>query len=111
MRLGTWSGRSWGDTGDGRKEPAMKVDLSGRVGMPQLPAAGGGRIVNVGSIAGVVPLRLQSAYVAAKAGVANLARAMALEYAPHGILVNAVAPGSTLTLGTESLFYGPDGAY
>ena len=71
----------------------------------------GGRIVNISSIAGLVPLRLQSAYVAAKAGVANLTRSMALELGPHGILVNAVAPGSTLTSGTEALFYGPDGAY
>ena len=70
-----------------------------------------GRIVNISSIAGLVPLRLQSAYVAAKAGVANLTRAMALELGPEGILVNAVAPGSTLTRGTEALFYGEDGAY
>ena len=70
-----------------------------------------GRIVNISSVAGLVPLRLQSAYVAAKAGVANLTRSMALELGPEGILVNAVAPGSTLTLGTEALFYGEDGAY
>ena len=36
---------------------------------------------------------------------------MALELGPKGILVNAVAPGSTLTQGTEALFYGPNGAY
>ncbi|MYH79701.1 SDR family oxidoreductase [Candidatus Poribacteria bacterium] len=70
-----------------------------------------GRIVNISSIAGLVPLRLQSAYVAAKAGVANLTRSMALELGPEGILVNAIAPGSTLTRGTEALFYGDDGAY
>lgn len=72
---------------------------------------GTGRIVNISSIAGLVPLRLQSAYVAAKAGVANLTRSMALELGPEGILVNAVAPGSTLTRGTKALFYGADGAY
>jgi len=71
----------------------------------------GGRIVNIGSVAGLVPLRLQSGFVAAKAAVANLTRSMALELGPKGILVNAVAPGSTLTRGTESLFYGPQGTY
>jgi 3-oxoacyl-[acyl-carrier protein] reductase len=40
-----------------------------------------------------------------------LTRSMALELGPQAILVNAVAPGSTLTRGTEALFYGPDGAY
>jgi NAD(P)-dependent dehydrogenase (short-subunit alcohol dehydrogenase family) len=64
-----------------------------------------GRIVNIGSIVGLVPLRLQSAFAAAKAGVINLTRAMALELAPHGILVNAVAPGSILSEGTKRLFY------
>lgn len=91
------------------------IDLTGvfvvsRAVIPTLLKSGGGRIVNISSIAGLVPLRLQSAYVAAKAGVANLTRSMALELAPH-VLVNAVAPGSTLTQGTEALFYGPDGAY
>ena len=70
-----------------------------------------GRIVNISSIAGLVPLRLQSAFVAAKAGVANLTRSMALELGPEGVLVNAVAPGSTLTRGTQALFYGEDGVY
>ena len=94
----------------------LQVDLTGvfvtsRAVIPAMLRSGGGRIVNISSVAGLVPLRLQSAYVAAKAGVANLTRSMALELGPHGILVNAVAPGSTLTRGTEALFYGPDGAY
>jgi 3-oxoacyl-[acyl-carrier protein] reductase len=94
----------------------IDIDLNGvfhvsRAAIPHLLAAGGGRIVNISSIAGLVPLRLQSAYVAAKAGVANLTRSMALEYGPRGILVNAVAPGSTLTRGTEALFYGPGSSY
>jgi 3-oxoacyl-[acyl-carrier protein] reductase len=70
-----------------------------------------GRIINIASIAGLVPLRLQCAFVAAKAGVVNLTRAMALELAPRGILVNGIAPGSTLTEGTRKLFYGEDGLF
>ena len=71
----------------------------------------GGRIINIASIAGLVPLRLQCAFVAAKAGVVNLTKAMALELGPHGILVNGIAPGSTLTDGTRQLFYGGDGLF
>jgi 3-oxoacyl-[acyl-carrier protein] reductase len=94
----------------------IRVDLTGvfvtsRAVIPALIKAGGGRIVNISSIAGLLPLRLQTAYVAAKAGVANMTRSMALELGPHNILVNAVAPGSTLTRGTEQLFYGKDGTY
>ena len=94
----------------------LQVDLTGvfqtsRAVIPIMLAGAGGRIVNIASIAGLVPLRLQSAFVAAKAGVVNLSRSMALELGPQGILVNAVAPGSTLTAGTRALFYGPDGSY
>ncbi len=60
---------------------------------------------------GLVPLRLQCAFAAAKAGVVNLTKAMALELGPHGILSTAIAPGSILTEGTKQLFYGPDGQF
>jgi NAD(P)-dependent dehydrogenase (short-subunit alcohol dehydrogenase family) len=70
-----------------------------------------GRIINIASVGGLVPLRLQCAFVAAKAGAVNLTKAMALELAPYGILVNGVAPGSILTDGTKQLFYGADGLF
>lgn len=94
----------------------VEVDLKGvficsKAAIPAQLQVGGGRIINIASIAGLVPLRLQSAYDAAKAGVINLSKAMAIELGPQGILVNAVAPGSILTRGTEKLFYGPNGAY
>ncbi len=63
-----------------------------------------GRIVNIASIAGKVALRLQSNFVAAKAGVIRLTEAMALELAPYNIAVNCVAPGSTLTEGVKNLY-------
>ena len=70
-----------------------------------------GRIINISSIAGLVPLRLQCAFTAAKAGVNNLTRATAIELGRDGILVNAIAPGSTISEGTLQLFYGPDGQF
>lgn len=71
----------------------------------------GGRIVNIASVVGLVPLRLQCAFAAAKAGVINLTRAMAIELGGRGILVNCVAPGSILTEGTRQLFYGENGKF
>jgi 3-oxoacyl-[acyl-carrier protein] reductase len=94
----------------------LAVDLTGlyevsKAAARVMRARGSGRIINIASIAGLVPLRLQCAFVAAKAGVINLTRAMALELGPHGILVNGIAPGSTLTEGTRRLFYGEDGTF
>lgn len=96
----------------------LAVDLTGvynvsRAAIPLLRKApeDGRRIINIASIAGLVPLRLQCAFTAAKAGVINLTKAMALELGPERILVNAIAPGSILTQGTEQLFYGDDGLF
>ena len=91
----------------------MAVDLRGvflvsRAVSAVMVAQGAGRIVNIASVLGLVPARLQCAYTTAKAGVINLTRTMAIELAPNGIVVNCVAPGSTLTTGTEQLFYGGD---
>jgi NAD(P)-dependent dehydrogenase (short-subunit alcohol dehydrogenase family) len=94
----------------------LAVDLTGlyevsKASAQVMRSQSTGRIINVASIAGLVPLRLQCAFVAAKAGVVNLTRAMALELGPHGVLVNGIAPGSTLTEGTRQLFYGEDGTF
>jgi len=94
----------------------VSVDLTGlyqvsRAGAKVMLTQKSGRIINIASIAGLVPLRLQCAFVAAKAGVVNLTKAMALELGPHGILVNGIAPGSTLTEGTKKLFYSDDGLF
>ena len=83
-------------------ERILKVDLTGlffvsRAAARLMLAKKGGRIINISSIMGLVPARLQCAFVAAKAGVINLTRAMALELGNHGVLVNGIAPGSILT--------------
>ena len=62
--------------------------------LPHLRAAGEGRIVNVTSVTGpVMAMRGEAAYAAAKAGMAGLTRAAAIDLAPQAITVNAVAPG------------------
>jgi NAD(P)-dependent dehydrogenase (short-subunit alcohol dehydrogenase family) len=85
----------------------LRIDLTGlflmsREASRAMKTQKSGRIVNIASVLGLVPARLQSAYIAAKAGVVNLTKSMALELAPHGVLVNAVAPGSTQTQGWQT---------
>ncbi len=92
------------------------VDLDGlylvsHIALKPMLARGEGRVINIASIAGLVPLRLQSAFVAAKAGVVNLTKSMAIELGLRGVLVNCITPGSTLTEGTRRLFYGEDGTF
>src|SRR5262249_42732598 len=94
----------------------LAVDLTGVYEMSRATSAvmldrRAGRIINIPSVPGLVPLRLQCAFVAAQGGGVNPTRAMALELGPHGILVNGIAPGSTLTDGTRKLFYGDDGLF
>jgi len=57
----------------------------------------GGRIVNVTSVHEHVPLSDSAPYVSAKHGLGGLTKQMAMELGPHGITVNAVAPGETAT--------------
>jgi 3-oxoacyl-[acyl-carrier protein] reductase len=56
-----------------------------------------GRIINTASNYGVTGSALRTPYSAAKAGIAGFSKSLALELAPHGILVNVVAPGPTDT--------------
>jgi 2-deoxy-D-gluconate 3-dehydrogenase len=60
---------------------------------PGMIARGRGKIVNVGSMYGVLGVARYAAYCASKAGVDGLTRSLAVEWARHGIQVNCVAPG------------------
>jgi len=76
----------------------IDVNLTGlwrvtRAVVPHLIAAGGGRIVNIASAAGLVGAPGFGHYCAAKHGVVGLSKTMAAELAPHRITVNAVCPG------------------
>jgi len=63
----------------------------------------GGKIINICSIEALKPNLMMAHYGGSKGGVLNLTKAMALELAPMGILVNAVAPGGTDTPGNANL--------
>lgn len=69
-----------------------------RLVAPLMIARGHGRIVNVSSVTGpLVAYPGSSGYAAAKAGIEGLTRTLALELGPHGVTVNAVAPGWIVT--------------
>ena len=74
-----------------------------RVARVMVAAGRGGSIVNVASIEGVRAAPGYAAYAAAKAGVLNFTKTAALELAPHGIRVNALAPDITWTEGLARL--------
>ena len=69
----------------------------------------GGSIVNVASILGLTATSQVAAYCASKAALVNLTRALALELAPEGIRVNALAPGYVETEMTREFLTGPAG--
>jgi NAD(P)-dependent dehydrogenase (short-subunit alcohol dehydrogenase family) len=65
---------------------------------PSMAARGWGRIINMGSILSVVGIAGRAPYAASKAGVLNLTRVLALEWAAQGVTANAICPGP---FGTE----------
>ena len=95
----------------------INIDLTGtfycckKAAAAMLKQAEGGAIINVASVAGVVALRLQIGFVAAKAALIRMSEAMAIELTGTGIRVNTISPGSVLTQATEKLFYGKDGSF
>lgn len=80
----------------------LDVNLFGTANMvnaviPAMRRQGGGRIVNVGSVAGFVPIPFQTWYSASKAAVQSYTMAMGNELRPFGITLSAVLPGDTKT--------------
>ena len=85
------------------KSVFFACQAAARIMIPQ----GGGRIVNIGSNFGVVGFKQRSVYAAAKAGVHHLSRALSLEWAHDGVVVNVVAPCITETESRKNILERP----
>ena len=71
--------------------------LCTQASLPHMLRAGGGAVVNIGGLTGHKGAVGRAHVVTAKAGIAGMTRALALELAPHGITVNCVVPGTIET--------------
>jgi NAD(P)-dependent dehydrogenase (short-subunit alcohol dehydrogenase family) len=101
------------DVADDEWEAIMDTNLTGT--LRACRAFGGhmierqyGRIINIGSLTSLVALHEVAAYGASKAGVAALTKSLAVEWAPHGVCVNAILPGVFRTALNEGLLDGTD---
>ena len=100
------------DTDEATFDRIFAVDVRGvflamKAEIHEMLRIGGGVIVNNASIAGLIAEQGISTYVAAKHAVIGLSKAAALEYAAHGIRINAIAPGLVETPMTKPWFDDP----
>ena len=101
------------DVGDGEWQGILDTNLTGTFRACQVFGShmlerGYGRIVNIASLASFVGLYEVAAYAASKAGVAALTKALAVEWGPRGVLVNAIAPGVFRTPLNQQLLDGTE---
>jgi 3-oxoacyl-[acyl-carrier protein] reductase len=95
---GIWTYGEIGSMSEGHLDETLEINLKGvfnvcNSAVPHLKKNGGGRIINISSTAGQRGEAFHSHYAASKGGILALTKSLAVELAPHNILVNAVAPG------------------
>jgi NAD(P)-dependent dehydrogenase (short-subunit alcohol dehydrogenase family) len=89
----------------------IRLDLFGtflgcRYGIPEIIKAGGGSVINMSSNLALMGITGRDCYTAAKGGIAALTRSLAVEFAPHRVRVNALAPSATMTERVKTLMAG-----
>lgn len=112
---GVWFETPVGQLGDPAVDEMIATNLRGVINVtaavaPAMTARGAGQIVNLASVAGLVASPRYAVYAATKAAVIAFTKATALELAPRGVHVNAVAPGNTATAMNEHIRTDPAAA-
>jgi NAD(P)-dependent dehydrogenase (short-subunit alcohol dehydrogenase family) len=92
----------------------IKLDLFGtflcsKIAIPRVIESGGGSVINMSSVLALMAFPGRDCYTAAKGAIAAMTRSMAVEYAPHRIRVNAIAPSVTLTDRVKKMLEGTKG--
>ena len=109
---GIWKGAPIEEISDGEWQEMLGINLPGpfhcvRAAVPAMKEARSGRIVNIASTAGQRGEADHAHYAATKGAIIAMTKSLAVELAPFGVLVNAVAPGWTVTDMTRDDLMGP----
>lgn len=99
---GYGNGRTGSESTRAQWDEIIEVDLNACFRLAQLASAGmlrrgWGRIINISSVNAQIAREANASYCAAKAGLEGMTRALAVEWGPRGVTVNAIAPGYMMT--------------